>query len=533
MLLRDGQGREYENYSKWRDFVPEDEECVEGFRGGGPTIIKPNDPTICSVIVEVNVDATNLVFILSDLENEDSRAPTVDLDLPPAPQHLPGKDVRVGDVRWKILAAEDLGHELKVNGNTEKTKERFIRVRFQLTNKGSDELKFYGAPLRDRQGREYERQLKYSPDEEECNGWRGHPLPPNDPKKCVNIYIVPRDATGLIFVASDLKGREDGSGIISLGLSDEVLVRFNLIEEDVRVGDVCWHVLSVDDLGPYISNDDGEKATAQGRFLQTEFQLLNLSSETLGYEGVSVVDREGRVYRHFDEHLVHIEDARKCPPSGLFSGPYPLEPNTPKICTAIHDVAKDAMNFTLLASDLEGYELGLIVLPDIIIVTPPEKACSVFPGTYEVGKDIDPGVYQGEASEGSYCYWARLSRPQEDPDSVIASALREGPFYVEILESDAAFTSDCDLTRLACVQHPDPPPTTVTTGMHLVGKDIGPGRYSGIAPADQFCFWQRLSCVTGEVECSADWGLSGGEYVVDVAPSDFAVEFGCPIKKVE
>lgn len=529
VLLRDGQGREYENYSNWREFVPRDEECVEGFRGRGPTSIKPNTPTICSVIVEVNVDATNLVLVTSDLEKEDSRAPTVDLNLPPAPQYLPGKDVRVGDVRWQLLSAEDLGHELETDGNTKKTQERFIRVTFLLANKGSDDLRFYGTPLRDKQGREHERKLKFSPDDEECNGWRGHPLPPNDPKKCVNIFEVPGDATGLVFIASDLEGKEDGTKIISLSLSDEVLVRFNFIGEDVRVGDVCWHVLSVDELGQHISNDVGERATARGRFLQTQFQLLNLSSDTLGYEGVSLVDREGRVYRHFDELLDHVEDARECPPSGLLSGPYPLEPNTPKICTAIHDVAADAKNFTLLASDLEGYEAGLIILPDAM--TPP--ACSVPPGTYEVGEDIDPGVYRGEALEGSYCYWARLNSPQEDPGSVIESALREGPFYVEVLESDAALMSDCDLTRIECVQHPVPLPTTVAMGMHLVGKDIAPGRYRGNAPADQFCFWQRLSCITGDIECSTDWDLSGGEYVVDVAPSDSAVEFGCPVKKVE
>lgn len=531
VLLRDGQGREYENYSNWREFVPKDEECVEGFMGRGPTSIKPNDPTICSVILEVYVDATNLVFVLSDLENEDRRAPTVDLNLPPEPQHPPGIDIRVGDVRWQLLSAEDLGHILETDGNTEKTQGRFIRVTFQLTNKGSDDLRFYGTPLRDKQGREHERKLKFSPDDEECNGWRGHPLPPNDPKKCVNIFEVPGDATGLVFVARDLEGGEDGTKIISLNLPDKVLVPFNFIGEDVRVGDVCWHVLSVDELGQHISNNVGARATAQGRFLQTQFQLLNLSSETLRYEGVSLVDSESRVYRHFDELLEHVEDARECPPSGLFSGHYPLEPNTRKICTAIHDVAVDAKNLTLWASDLEGYETGLIILPNV--VAPPPNACPVPPGTHEVGENIAPGVYRGEALEGSYCYWARLNSLEEEPGTAIESALREGPFYVEVLESDAAFASDCDLTRLECTQHPVPLPTTVSMGMHLVGKDIAPGRYRGNASADQFCFWQRLSCVSGGDECSTDWGLSGGEYVVDVAPSDFAVEFGCSVKKAE
>ena len=142
-------------------------------------------------------------------------------------------------------------------------------------------------------------------------------------------------------------------------------VRINLIEEDVEVGDVCWHVLSVEELGQELKNDEGDTAITAGRFIQTQFRLLNLGSRTLGYDGVSLVDGRGRKYSHFGERLNFVADDIECPPSRIPPGPYSLKPNTPSICTTILEVDEDAKNFTLLASDLEGYETGYIVLPDL------------------------------------------------------------------------------------------------------------------------------------------------------------------------
>ena len=70
-------------------------------------------------------------------------------------------------------------------------------------------------------------------------------------------------------------------------------------------------------------------------------------------------------------------------------------------------------------------------------------------------------------------------------------------------------------------------------GMYVVGLDIGPGQYKGEPQEDLFCFWQRLSDFRGEDESTIAWDLSGEQYVVEVAPTDFAVEFHCPVVKVE
>ena len=543
--LRDIQGRVYVHYRVPgipsphypKEFIGDDEECFGSWRLGRwqPFVLKPNILTTCTTLFEVNVDATALALAASGLgSNATHESITVGLDLPQSPPKSIGEVVQVGDVRWQLLSAQDLGHVLEADGKREKTQKRFIAVRFQLTNKGSADLGFRGATVRDSRGREYERgRLEYVAENERCAGGILGPfgLKPNTIENCTSIYEVAPDATGLVFIADDLGGREDGAESVALGLSDVMPVRIHLLEEDVEVGDLCWNVFSVEELGRELSNEDGDTATTQGRFVQTKFRLLNLSSGPLGYDGLTLVDGRGRSYSHFGEHLEFIDNNSECPPSRIPPGPYSLKPNEPTICTAIHEVAQDAKNFTLLATDLEGYEIDLIVLPDK--ETPPPVPTSVLPGMYGVGKDIAPGVFRGEAAEDSFCKWARLNNLKEDPDSIIAMGLHEGPFYVEVQTDDIALTTECELVPIAHLGPRDPLLTSVSPGMYVVGLDISPGQYKGEQQEDLFCFWQRLSNFRGEDESTIAWDLPGEEYIVEVAPTDFAVEFHCPVKKVE
>lgn len=183
---------------------------------------------------------------------------------------------------------------------------------------------------------------------------------------------------------------------------------------------------------------------------------------------------------------------------------------------------------------LEGYETGLIALPNVEPTDPP-TSCAAPPGTHEVGKDIAPGVYRGGALEGSSCQWARLSDLNGDADSIIDMDRREGQFYVEIQTGDVAVRADCKLTSIAiaCLAPRDPLLTSLPPGMYAAGLDIGPGEYKGKPQEDLFCFWQRLSDFRGEEDSTIAWNLAGEEYVVEVAPTDFAVEFHCPVEKVE
>jgi hypothetical protein len=55
-------------------------------------------------------------------------------------------------------------------------------------------------------------------------------------------------------------------------------------------------------------------------------------------------------------------------------------------------------------------------------------------GTFEVGKDIESGVYRAEAREG--CYWARLS--SLDTSDIIDNENADGPAVLEVKPTDRA-----------------------------------------------------------------------------------------------
>lgn len=550
--LRDSQGREYPYYLvpirfrpdvPPRDYVPLDENCYGewSLTGWKPYILKPNAPTACSVIYEVSADYSELVLLASDLAEGQLRvAQTADLNLSPVPRHSVGENVRAGDVRWQILSAKDHGHVVEASGIREETSERFIEVRFQITNKGSTDLEFPGAVLRDMQGREYERKLlDVVPEDEKCVGGRlgAKVLKPNTITTCTSIYEVPDDATGLILIAKDLGEIQSGAEIVDLGLSDYEAVKPSLFAEDVMLGDVCWNVFSIKELGSELRSEEGLTATAEGRFIQIQFRLLNLGSETLTFDGTPLFDEQRQVYEHFhierparpDRHPTeHIPDDEEC-----FH--IDLKPNAPRNCTFLYDVAEDAEKFGLIAAGSAGHDPALIFLPD------PERPdpCPVprspvaAGGPYAVCKEVAPGVYRGDASTENPCAWERSAAPRGDPASVIAARRHETPFYVEILDTDAAFATECELVPLELVVHPVPLLTSVPPGMYLVGKDLGPGKYEGNPGETLFCFWQRMRDFREEEASTIEWDIPGEKFSVEIAPSDYAVEFHCPVQKVE
>ena len=550
--LMDSQGREYPYYlvpvrfrrdHPPRSYVPVDENCYGkwSLTGWKPYILKPNAPTTCSVIYEVSADYSDLVLLASDLaEGQSSVAQTADLNLSPVPRHSVGENVRAGDVRWQVLSAKDHGHVVEVSGIREETSERFIEVPFQITNKGSTDLEFLGAVLRDMQGREYERKLlDVVSEDEKCVGGRFGPkvLKPNSISTCTSIYEVPADATGLILIANDLGEIENGAEIVDLGLSDYELVRRFLFAEDVLLGDLCWNVYSIKDLGRELSSEEGHTETTKGRFMQIQFRLLNLGSEILKFEGTLLFDDKNRAYEHFhierdmlpDRHpSEYVPDDEEC-----FH--FQLKPNAPKNCTVLYEAVEDAERFGHFATDSEGQDPTIIFLPVAERPDPCPAARSPVAagGPYAVCKEVAPGVYRGVASTDNPCTWERLADPTGDLDSVIAARRHESPFYVEILDTDAAFATECELVPLELVVHPVPPLTSVPPGVYLVGKDLGPGKYEGNPGEALYCFWQRLSNFREEEDSTIEWGIPGEKFAVEVSPSDYAVEFHCPMQKVE
>ena len=78
LYIRDGQEREYSAWPRRSRFVPDEEDCSGGgFLGLGDFRLKPNTPTICTVIYEVAGGASDFVFVATDLEGP--RFDTVEL----------------------------------------------------------------------------------------------------------------------------------------------------------------------------------------------------------------------------------------------------------------------------------------------------------------------------------------------------------------------------------------------------------------------------------------------------------------------
>jgi len=72
------------------------------------------------------------------------------------------------------------------------------------------------------------------------------------------------------------------------------------------------------------------------------------------------------------------------------------------------------------------------------------------PGTYIIGRDIQPGRYQGQAGEEitETCYWSRLKDVSGSFESIIANDNAMGSYYVQVFESDFALNTACPLERV-------------------------------------------------------------------------------------
>ena len=72
------------------------------------------------------------------------------------------------------------------------------------------------------------------------------------------------------------------------------------------------------------------------------------------------------------------------------------------------------------------------------------------PGTYLIGRDIQPGRYHGQAGEEitEMCYWSRLKDVSGGMESIIANDNAMGSYYIQVLETDFALKTACPLDRV-------------------------------------------------------------------------------------
>lgn len=95
-------------------------------------------------------------------------------------------------------------------------------------------------------------------------------------------------------------------------------------------------------------------------------------------------------------------------------------------------------------------------------------------GSYVVGKDIAPGVYQSAGPvDGGACYWKRAAG-----DKLVDNALTKKPAFVEIQATDTSFTtSDCQAWQLT--NAPMPPQPGPGDLLGALTQAIGSGMFNG------------------------------------------------------
>lgn len=138
-------------------------------------------------------------------------------------------------------------------------------------------------------------------------------------------------------------------------------------------------------------------------------------------------------------------------------------------------------------------------------------------GTYQVGKDIQPGTYRTR-SASTGCYYERLKGFSGGIDDILANDNTDDPAIVTILASDKGFDAqNCgtwtkDLSQITTSK------TTFPDGMYFVGIDFIPGTYKNNGSTG--CYYARLSNFTGGLNGIIANGNVDTPTIVTIAASD-------------
>lgn len=84
------------------------------------------------------------------------------------------------------------------------------------------------------------------------------------------------------------------------------------------------------------------------------------------------------------------------------------------------------------------------------------------------------------------------------------------------------------------VPSPTPDPNYIKAGTYLVGTDIQPGIYMGIAGTGfDSCYWARLKDFTGNLDAILANENSVGQFYIEIKETDYALDVQCDIYKLE
>ena len=141
----------------------------------------------------------------------------------PLPTPLPqiGDEVTLGELRWRVAKAENLGSELTSDNQfiePKTTAGKFVAVYFDVENLGKDPTSFLGVDLMDGVEREFgafDEGFMFVPNELQCVLAK---MNPNLPISCMVIFEIPADATELKLKVTSQATFGGEEALISLGL---------------------------------------------------------------------------------------------------------------------------------------------------------------------------------------------------------------------------------------------------------------------------------------------------------------------------
>lgn len=138
-------------------------------------------------------------------------------------------------------------------------------------------------------------------------------------------------------------------------------------------------------------------------------------------------------------------------------------------------------------------------------------------GTFQIGKDIQPGTYRTRDSSPG-CYFARLKGFGGTVGEIIANNNTDAPAIVTIAPTDKGFESqNCgtwtkDLSQITTTK------TSFNDGIYIIGTDITPGTYKNTGSSG--CYYARLSGFGGTIDNIVTNNNVDTATIVTIAPSD-------------
>ncbi len=122
------------------------------------------------------------------------------------------------------------------------------------------------------------------------------------------------------------------------------------LNQNVIVGKVRWKVLVVENLGAELKSDNQfiDSLGTTGRFVLVRVEVENQAAEARTFIEGDLEDDQGRTFGDNSDAIFFVEDNERCILESL-------NPNLPRICTAIYEVPADATGLKLVVGDLAPF----------------------------------------------------------------------------------------------------------------------------------------------------------------------------------